>query len=100
VAFLQQLVHVFTQAIFEGAQSAGYIQMTIPETILDITLRHHLDLRSQRWRAGPASGLGGWNVAGRQFHRPLDRAVSGLFLLAAAGVGRLAARRKRNGRQL
>jgi hypothetical protein len=45
-------------------------------------------------------GLGGWNVAGRQFDRPLDRAVSGLFLLAAAGVGQLAARRKRNGRQL
>ena len=42
-------------------------------------------------------GTGGWTVAGKQFDRPLDRAVSGLSLLAAAGVGRSMARRKRKG---
>jgi hypothetical protein len=37
--------------------------------------------------------FGGWNVAGRQFDPPFDRTICGLFILAAAALGRLWSRR-------
>jgi hypothetical protein len=42
--------------------------------------------------------FGGWNVAGRQFDRPLDRALCGLLVLAAAALGGFGAQTKMKNR--